>query len=391
MASTPEFNSSLSLESDWSESDSGEEDLFRDFSDQIASAPMRRLPVGYTQPGDDSGTALPMGSIISGQVSCPFPTRDMPYQSFADWVLLKLATPSPALQNGYVDPRTGSLVMIEHIQPTMPEPGTEVYVLAGSQGTLMATVGQSLIRLHLHDLEMSVTQICLQKPLSRGTSGSWVVWEQSVIGYVVAGQELMPLAYIIPFRAFLESAGGDFAMAQIALRPPRVLHASDRTTIAVEEPDTTQIVRSSLRTETQAETLATHASPPTDPPSYHQPPEMSQKDQLLSRLAQQGIKASLAHTNGYQDQQVDVASSPARPHQATKKRASTSSIPWPGLDDDELDALLDLPHHRRFPPRSSRTAPLPPSPSLFNPRRCLHCGSSSHDASCCPERLFAHH
>jgi hypothetical protein len=64
----------------------------------------------------------------------------------------------------------------------------------------------------------------------RGDSGSWVVQGDALLGFVFAGQELLPFAYMIPVSSLLDDLRATYQTGDISITPPGGFEEQSRLT-----------------------------------------------------------------------------------------------------------------------------------------------------------------
>jgi hypothetical protein len=138
-----------------------------------------------------------------------------------DWALVTIDPQYIALQNSYVRPWSSTAVEVKSILQEKPDPGLEVLILGGRSGVQECRIGQENIRIKIRGRDFVVTQLILTKALGKlstpvwrvaimlmitepGNSGSGVVIDDKVVGCVVGGREILPVAYMIAITSIFE-------------------------------------------------------------------------------------------------------------------------------------------------------------------------------------------
>jgi hypothetical protein len=174
---------------------------------------------------DEQSSILRVGQLYA---TCSTKDTDL------DWALIELASDAPRLDNTYVDPQTRKSTPIQYSEDVAGAPGTEVSVLAGKSGVQSGTLGQNNIDLAIRGRQYVATQIIMSQTLGKscpcvsnsknliwikvpGDSGSWVLRGPHVIGCIIAGRTMLPVAYMIPMAMIFDDISQTFDKKPVSI------------------------------------------------------------------------------------------------------------------------------------------------------------------------------
>ncbi|KIW17453.1 hypothetical protein PV08_04647 [Exophiala spinifera] len=187
-----------------------------------------------------------------------------------DWALVELQDDVPVLPNLYKAQRDGSVVQIDGISTNGLQPQTAVTILTGSNHLLHGVLGQSNVKISVDGLNLTVTQIILQRPLAPGYSGSWVVKDDLFVGCLVAVRSFLPIAYMVPASSVIQEIGESLNSTDVGLdvlnasaeEPSGPSHHTREQVIDVDLSGSTESVQHSPRPDLDLRSLEIPQSPP---------------------------------------------------------------------------------------------------------------------------------
>lgn len=155
---------------------------------------------------------------------------------YLDWALVKIDPTQTLLRNSYINPDSQETVALETALVDSTTHNSNVLVLGGKSGPQQGIVGQKDVSMLLEGRRFLVSQILLNTPLGkpgiyelprshillilyeeRGDSGSWVIQKNAVVGCIIAGRRLLPIAYMIPINCILQDISNSTGESEVAI------------------------------------------------------------------------------------------------------------------------------------------------------------------------------